>query len=79
MGKLTDFIKEYWTFIKEYWTVILGLLFIAWLFWWALGTVSSPATKEWTARPMQTMTIEDLVILVIIHAWISRSDIKVKK
>lgn len=72
MGKITDFIKEYWT-------VILGLLFIVWLFWWALGTFSSPAIKEWAARPMQTMTIEDLVILVIIHAWISRSDIKVKK
>lgn len=66
-------------FIKEHWTILLGLLFIVWLMWWGLGTLSSPAIKEWAARPMQTMTIEDLVILVVIHAWISRSEIKVKK
>jgi len=66
-------------FVKEYWTVIAGAVLFCIIFYLALGTLGSGPIKQWAARPIQSMVIEDLVILVIIHAWISRSEIKVKK
>lgn len=68
MEKITEFIKDWgWA--------ICSLIFIVLIIYLGVGYF-----KDWAAdRPIHTMTINDLVALVIIHAWISRSDIKFKK
>jgi len=66
-------------FIKEYWWQIFSIILIVVIAYWALRSLSGSEIADWRARPIQSMTIGDIAILVLIHAWISRSDIKVNK
>ena len=62
-------------FIKEYWGLILFavgvLIFIVCM---SFSGLSSEETKQWYSKPLSKFTAGDILILVLVHAWISKSD-----
>lgn len=62
--------------IKENWWWALGLSIVCGVVYWGLSSLETPEIKQSLARPLSQLKFEDLVILVILHAWINRSENK---
>lgn len=64
--------KNVKNWIKENWllSIICALVF------WILSNLGTPEMKQSLARPISQLRFQDLAILVILHAWINRTETK---
>lgn len=60
--------------IKDYWTIILPIVLIIFIIWMSYGALSDREIKVWYTKSLSNLTIGDILIIVIFHAWISRSE-----
>ena len=61
-------------FIKEYWKLILPIDLLVFIIWMSYSGLSSAETKEWYAKPLSKLTAGDILIFVLVHAWLSKSE-----
>jgi len=61
-------------FIKEYWGLLLAAGVLIFIIWVSFRGLSSEGMKWWYGKPMSKFTAGDILILVIVHALISKSD-----
>lgn len=66
-NKLKNMIKE-----NLWWIIILSIIFG--IYYLGISSLSTPEIKQSLSRSLSQLKFEDLIILVIIHAWINRSD-----
>ncbi len=55
--------------------IVLSIIIITCL-WVVYGSVSSPEVKLWFYKPVSNITCGDVLIIAIIHAYISKTDNK---
>ena len=60
--------------IKENWWLALGVSIICIIVYWGINSLWLPETKQSLERPLTQLKFEDLVILVILHAWLNKSE-----
>lgn len=68
--------KRIKSWIKENWWWLFGLIFIVGILIWLFSSLSLPETKQWCDRPLSELRVIDVLIIVIVHAWINRSENK---
>lgn len=62
-------------FIKEYWGLLLAAGVLIFIVWVSFSGLASDDMKQWYSKPLSNFTAGDILILVLVHAWISKSDI----
>ncbi len=64
-------------FIKFWWWRAIVIIVICYLFFnWAFGLLGYPDLSQFRNKPIHSMTIGDLAIIVLIHAFINKSEFK---
>jgi len=67
--KLIESIDKYWSLLMV--IVVLGIVIIV-----TPHLTNTPAIVKWLDTPAQSIMIRDIIFIVMIHAFLNRSDSK---
>lgn len=68
--------KKVFEFLFDNWIVVLGLALVAAYYIWFGCVLSSADAKAWFSTPINKITLGDILIIVLLHAFINRTEIK---
>ena len=61
-------------FLKKHWITLLPIALLIFFILIIYDASSSEVVKQWNSKPISKITLGDIAILLLVHAYISRSE-----